>query len=114
MNMHAREWVDVGAVEDVPLRGSRIVRAPGGDIALFRPADGAVFALRDKCPHKGGPLSQGIVHGRSVTCPLHNWVIDLESGEAMGADHGCANVIPIDVQDGRILMDARRLAAAFA
>jgi nitrite reductase (NADH) small subunit len=114
MNMHSTDWVDVGAVEDVPVRGSRIVRAPDGDIAIFKAADGAVFALRDKCPHKGGPLSQGIVHGRSVTCPLHNWVINLESGEAMGADHGCSNVIPIIVQDGRILMDARRLAAAFA
>jgi nitrite reductase (NADH) small subunit len=114
MTMHMNDWIDVGGVDDVPMRGARIVRAPEGDMAIFKSADGEVFALRDKCPHKGGPLSQGIVHGRSVTCPLHNWVIDLETGEAMGADHGCSNVVAIKVQDGRILMDARRLAAAFA
>ncbi|MBX9760308.1 MAG: nitrite reductase small subunit NirD [Beijerinckiaceae bacterium] len=114
MNMHTHDWMDVGSVDDVPLRGSRIVRAPEGDIAIFKAADGHVFALRDKCPHKGGPLSQGIVHGRSVTCPLHNWIIDLETGEAQGADHGCSNVIELKVEAGRILMDARRLALVFA
>ncbi len=114
MTIHMNDWIDVGGLDDVPMRGSRIVRAPEGDIAIFKAADGAVFALRDKCPHKGGPLSQGIVHGRSVTCPLHNWIIDLETGEAMGADRGCSNVVALKVQDGRILMDARRLAAAFA
>lgn len=114
MTIHMTDWIDVGALEDVPLRGSRIVRAAEGDIAIFKAADGGVFALRDKCPHKGGPLSQGIVHGRSVTCPLHNWVIDLETGEALGADHGCSNVVALKVENGRILMDARRLASAFA
>ncbi|MDB5569998.1 MAG: nitrite reductase [Hyphomicrobiales bacterium] len=110
MTMHMSGWIEVGGVGDVPLRGSRVVRAPGGDIALFKSADGHIFALRDQCPHKMGPLSQGIVHGRSVTCPLHNWIIDLESGEAQGADHGCSNVIALRVEAGRILLDARALA----
>lgn len=114
MTMRSADFIDVGAVDDVPLRGSRVLRAPGGDIALFRAADGGVFALRDECPHKKGPLSQGIVHGRSVTCPLHNWVIDLESGQAMGADEGCANVIPTRVENGRILLAAAALAAQAA
>lgn len=103
------DWIDVGAVEDVPVLGSRVVQAPGGNIAVFKAADGTLFALRDRCPHKGGPLSQGIVHGHSVTCPLHNWVICLESGEAQGADQGCAHKIPLRVNGARILLAASAL-----
>jgi len=97
-------YVDVGAVGDVPERGSRIVRSEIGDIAVFRTTEGEIFALRDRCPHKGGPLSQGIVHGKSVTCPLHNWVISLKTGEAQGADSGCARTIALKIEDGRILL----------
>jgi nitrite reductase (NADH) small subunit len=104
------DWIDVGAADDVPLRGSRVVQAPKGDIAVFKAADGTLFALRDRCPHKGGPLSQGIVHGHSVTCPLHNWVISLRTGEAEGADHGCAGKIVLRVENGRILLAAVALA----
>jgi nitrite reductase (NADH) small subunit len=106
-------WTDVGAVTDIPLRGARRVPTPEGDIAVFRTGDGKVFALRDACPHKGGPLSQGIVHGHAVACPLHNWNIDLSSGEPMGADKGkgCAPVIPLRVEGGRILLGSKRKAA---
>ena len=76
----AVSWRDVGAVDDVPRLGSRVVETPSGDIAVFRAADDTVFALRDSCPHKQGKLSQGIVHGHRVTCPLHNWVIELADG----------------------------------
>jgi nitrite reductase (NADH) small subunit len=111
MTIHVKEpvrWIDVGAVGDIPRRGARRVATPGGDIAVFRTGDGQVFALRDRCPHKQGPLSQGIVHGRSVTCPLHAWTIDLASGEPMGADagKGCAPVVAVRVEDGRVLMAA--------
>ena len=99
-------WTDVGAVTDIPMRGSRRVPTPEGDIAIFRTGDGKVFALKDKCPHKGGPLSQGMVHGQAVTCPLHAWNIDLATGEAMGADRGkgCAPVIPLEVCEGRLML----------
>lgn len=103
------EWIDIGNVQDVPRQGSRIVEAPGGDIAVFRAADGSIFALRDRCPHLGGPLSQGMVHGHSVTCPLHNWVISLETGEAQGADHGCTGKIPVRVEGERILLASAAL-----
>lgn len=83
-------WIEIGPIDAIPRLGSRVVRTPKGDIALFRTADDAVFALADRCPHKGGPLSQGIVHGRRVTCPLHNWVIELASGAAAAPDVGCA------------------------
>ena len=66
--------------------------------------DDNVFAIKDECPHKKGPLSQGIVHGTTVTCPLHNWKIDLKSGEALGPDEGCANVFPIKVEDGKVFL----------
>lgn len=99
-------WIDVGAVTDIPLRGARRVPTPAGDIAVFRTGDNAVFALQDRCPHKGGPLSQGIVHGRSVTCPLHAQVIDLSTGELTGADagKGCAPTVPVKVEEGRVLL----------
>ena len=97
-------WTDVGAVSDIPARGARRVPSPLGDIAVFRTGDGQVFALIDRCPHRGGPLSQGIVHARSVTCPLHGRVIDLATGEGMGADKGdgCAPVVPLRVIEGRL------------
>ena len=98
------DWIDVGAVDDVPVLGSRVVQAPGGHIAVFKAADDTLFALRDRCPHKGGPLSQGMVHGHSVTCPLHNWVISLASGEAQGQDKGCTPTIPVKVSGSRVLI----------
>lgn len=114
MNAMASEWVEIGPASEIPLRGARVVKAAGGDIAVFRAADGAIFALRDKCPHKGGPLSQGIVHGHGVTCPLHNWVISLETGEAQGADKGCAPKIPVRIVDGRVLISAVALSSRAA
>ncbi|MDR3496937.1 MAG: nitrite reductase small subunit NirD [Ancalomicrobiaceae bacterium] len=104
MTTHDVDWIDVGRIVDIPLRGSRVVASPIGDIAVFRAADDAVFALRDRCPHKGGPLSQGIVHEHSVTCPLHNWVISLASGEATGADRGCTPKIPVRLDGDRVMI----------
>jgi nitrite reductase (NADH) small subunit len=95
-------FFEIGALDEIPRLGARSVRTPRGDIAVFRTADDLVFALRDACPHKQGPLSQGIVHGTSVTCPLHGWVISLETGEAMGLDHGCAARFAVKVEDGRV------------
>ena len=114
MNTIVTGWLEVAAVEDIPVRGSRVLRSPAGDIALLRAADGVVFALYDKCPHGGGPLSQGIVHGHSVTCPLHNWVICLKSGEAQGADRGCTPNVPVRVENGRVLVRAASLVGQAA
>jgi nitrite reductase (NADH) small subunit len=95
-------WIEVGRIEDIPRLGARVVRTPDGDIAVFRNADDEIFALRDKCPHKGGPLSQGIVHGKRVSCPLHDWKIHLDSGEAVAPDEGCAARFPVEVEGGVI------------
>ncbi|MBU2134855.1 MAG: nitrite reductase (NAD(P)H) small subunit [Alphaproteobacteria bacterium] len=103
-------WIDVGADTDIPRRGARRLKGPQGEIAIFRTGDGQVFALMDACPHKGGPLSQGIVHGASVTCPLHGRVIDLATGESLGADagKGCAPVVPLEVREGRLFIGLAR------
>jgi nitrite reductase (NADH) small subunit len=112
MNMMSQTWIELCPIDAVPLRGSRVVRSRFGCIAVFRAADGGVFALDDRCPHSGGPLSQGIVHGRSVTCPLHNWVISLETGEAAGADQGRVRTIPIKVEGGKVWIDLAVAAAS--
>jgi len=97
-------WIEIGRVTDIPQRGARCVNTPTGKIAVFRTAEDRIYALENRCPHKGGPLAEGIVHGASVTCPLHNWVFDLASGEALGADDGQVKTYPVDVVDGRIFM----------
>lgn len=92
------EWVRIGQLEDIPKLGSRVVRRADGNIAVFRTADDSVFALLDRCPHKGGPLSQGIVHGSQVSCPLHEWKIRLHSGEAVAPDEGCTTAFAVRVE----------------
>ena len=105
-------WTLICPLEDIPQLGSRIVKpAAGGDIAIFRTSDDEVFAMHDKCPHKGGPLSQGIVFGTSVACPLHNWTIGLDSGCAKAPDEGCTPRFAVKVQDGVVSLDATELAS---
>jgi nitrite reductase (NADH) small subunit len=90
-------------LDDIPRLGARrIQRHDGKVVAIFRTASDAVFALRDQCPHKGGPLSQGIVFGESVACPLHNWCIDLKSGAAAAPDEGCVERFEVRVVDGEV------------
>ena len=103
-------WLDIGALDDIPREGARVVKTIAGCVAVFRTAEDQVFAIDDACPHKGGPLSEGIVHGNSVTCPLHAWVFSLETGVAQGADEGSVQSYPARVEAGRILLDASRLA----
>ncbi|HWI85886.1 MAG TPA: nitrite reductase small subunit NirD [Sphingomonas sp.] len=103
--MHIGDWIDVGPIAAIPVRGARTVPVAGGEeIALFRTGDNQVFALVNRCPHKHGPLSQGIVHGHAVSCPLHNWRISLVTGEALGEDKGCTPTIPAKVDGGRVLI----------
>ena len=99
------EWLDIGWLHQIPLRGARTIPVEGGEeIAVFRTSDNRVFALANRCPHKGGPLSQGIVHGHSVACPRHNWNIALTTGEAQGGDKGCTPPSPVKVDAGRVLL----------
>jgi nitrite reductase (NADH) small subunit len=106
------EWTLVCQVEDIPVLGSRrVARAQGLDVAVFRNDAGEVFALLDRCPHKGGPLSQGIVFGTSVACPLHNWTIGLCTGQAAAPDEGCTPKFAVKVEDGQVFLQTAELAS---
>ena len=109
--MNMNDWQMICRVEDIPVLGSRRVARPRGmDVAVFRNDQDQVFALLDRCPHKGGPLSQGIVFGTSVACPLHNWTIGLDDGCARAPDAGCTTRFAVKVQDGVVSLDANELA----
>jgi nitrite reductase (NADH) small subunit len=98
-------WKLICPLNDIPQLGSRVVKpASGGDIAIFRTSDDEVFAIHDKCPHKNGPLSQGIVHGKRVTCPLHGWNIGLEDGHAVAPDVGSCTKFEVKVEDGSVFL----------
>jgi nitrite reductase (NADH) small subunit len=101
---HRRLEIRICTVDDIPVLGSRRRLDERHDIAIFRTSDDAVFALHDQCPHKGGPLSQGIVHGRSVTCPLHGWKIGLDTGEAAAPDVGCTRRFAVKVDAGDVYL----------
>ena len=96
------QWYEMGPVSNIPLQGSRRVIINERAIGLFRTAADKVFAIEDRCPHKQGPLSEGIVHDNCVTCPLHNWVINLESGEAQGTDEGAVTTYPVAIESGQL------------
>jgi nitrite reductase (NADH) small subunit len=108
-SISASGWVQVCSVDDIPSLGARVLERAGEDnIALFRTASDKVFALRDRCPHKGGPLSQGIVAGETVTCPLHSWNLGLDTGEARAPDVGCVATYPVRVENGVVWLSLNR------
>ena len=104
------EWIKIGTLNDIPVQGSRIVEGPEGNIAVIRTEDDSVFAVHDSCPHKQGPLSQGIVYGKKVACPLHNWSFDLSTGEAQAPDEGKVACYPVKVEDGMVLLSMAKTA----
>lgn len=98
-------WIEVGSIDDIPRQGARVVERAEGNIAVFRTVDDQIFALRDKCPHKGGPLSQGIVHGNRVACPLHDWKIHLETGKAVAPDEGRTPCFDIRIEQDKVYLN---------
>ncbi len=106
------DWTPICRIEDIPVLGARrVARSQGLDVAVFRNDAGEVFALLDRCPHKGGPLSQGIVFGTSVACPLHNWTIGLCDGQASAPDEGCTPKFAVQVADGQVSLKTAELAS---
>lgn len=104
-------WTPVCRLEELPRLGARRVRrARGAEVAVFRAADDTVFAVLDRCPHRGGPLSQGLVFGHAVACPLHGWTIALADGCAQAPDQGCTPRFRVLVEDGVVMLDAHELA----
>ena len=104
------DWKMICKLSDIPVLGARVVHSAAGNIALFRTAEDEVYALTDRCPHKGGPLSQGIVHGKRVTCPLHGFNIELASGEAVAPDRGCAGRHEVRLSEGEVYLRVDALA----
>jgi nitrite reductase (NADH) small subunit len=101
------DWIEVGEIEAIPRLSARVIETDQGNIAVFRTSKDEIFALEDHCPHKGGPLSQGIVHGTKVTCPLHNLIMDLTNGEAVAPDEGCAISFPVKIDQGKIFLSLK-------
>ena len=100
------QWTRICTVDEIPRLGARVVRrgiAP--NIAIFRSADDKFFALADRCPHRGGPLSQGIVFGERVACPLHNTCVELDTGCAVAPDKGQVERFALTVTDGNVYID---------
>jgi len=108
----SHQWKFVCHVTDIPVLGARVIqRAAKPGVAIFRAGEDKVFALLDRCPHKGGPLSQGIVFGERVACPLHNWNIELGSGCAAAPDEGCTQKFNVKIEDGKVYLDVEELTS---
>lgn len=106
----SQQWQVICRVDDIPVLGARVVkRQARTDVAIFRNTEDKIFALLDKCPHKGGPLSQGIVFGEKVACPLHNWNIELPTGCAVSPDEGCTQKFKVKVEADQVYLDANEL-----
>lgn len=99
-----RGWTEVAELKNIPVLGSRVIKTRDMDIALFRGYNDRVFALRDACPHGSEPLSQGVMHGHSVTCPRHNRDIDLASGKATETGRSSTRVFPVKIERGKVLL----------
>ena len=110
-SINLKEWQKVTTVDEIPVLGSRVISTKVGPIAIFRNSENAIFAVLDQCPHKGGPLSQGIVHGMTVTCPLHSWNIDLPTGCAIAPDVGCAKPFTTKVESGEVWLNREEIQA---
>jgi nitrite reductase (NADH) small subunit len=108
--MSTMEWTRICNLTDIPVLGSRrVARESGMDVAVFRNSQDEVFALLDRCPHKGGPLSQGIVFGTHVACPLHNWSIGLCDGQASLPDEGCTPKFSVKLEGGAVHLKVAEL-----
>jgi len=97
-------WIKIIEIEDVPLMGSRKVVVGDDEIVIFKTKDGSIFAVNNVCPHKQGKLSEGLVHGHMVTCPLHNWDIDLETGIVKDEDNSCTKKYETKIEEGVIYL----------
>jgi len=106
MSSSDKKWVEVCKLDEIPPSQARTVRAGDTVIAVFRLTDDRVKALENRCPHKGGPLVDGIISGDDVLCPLHNWRIHLDDGQVKAPDEGCVKTYPVKVEDGTVFLQA--------
>ena len=100
------KWVRITGIENIPLREGRGVQIAGHDIAIFNLGD-RILAVENKCPHRGGPLADGIVSGSNVVCPLHAWKVDLASGEVVNQSMNapCIKTYATRFENGVVLLE---------
>jgi nitrite reductase (NADH) small subunit len=101
-------WVKVCAAEDIPPFEGRRTKIEGFYVGVFHTEEG-FYAIGDICPHLGGPLSDGILAGTEVSCPLHNRRVALKSGEVVNDDLSCVPAFPVEVRNGTIYVDVSGL-----
>lgn len=100
----AMDWIDAGPLTAIPCPGARQLRTEQITLAIVRTSSDTIYAIADACPHRGGPLSQGMVYGERLQCPMHGLVIDLVSGAAIAPDHGSTATYPVRINNGHILV----------
>jgi nitrite reductase (NADH) small subunit len=104
--MTGRLWIRVAPASSIPLREGRAVQLGDRDIALFNLGD-RFLAVDNRCPHKGGPLADGIVAGDTVVCPLHAWKVCLESGGVVrpAGERACVHSYETRIDDDLVLVE---------
>lgn len=100
--LQTKEKIKIMSAADLPVQIGKEVRIKDTFIALFRLANGDIRAVENRCPHKNGPLAEGIVSGEFVFCPLHDWKISLQTGEVQKPDDGCIQTYEVQIIDGDI------------
>ena len=102
----AKMWIRVAHCRDIPLREGRAITVGNREIAVFNLGD-RFLALENRCPHKGGPLADGIVTGATVVCPLHAWKLSLESGKGLNSAgaSSCVETFRTRVEHGVIFLE---------
>lgn len=99
-------WMRVTDCRNIPPREGRAVRVGGREVAIFNLGD-RFLAIKNRCPHKGGPLADGIVCGAKVVCPLHAWSVNLECGSVgqPGDSRACVQTFPTRIENGVVLLE---------
>lgn len=96
--------IEISSVEQLPEKLGKCVKVRDMELALFRSSSGQIYALENRCPHKGGDLSQGIVSGEFVFCPLHDWKICMKDGKVQEPDHGCVKTYKVEMNDDKLFI----------
>lgn len=107
-------WIRITAADNIPPREGRAVQVGSLELAIFNTGEG-FLAVENRCPHGGGPLADGIVGGTTVTCPLHNWRVCLESGAVKRPCSDGATAVttfPVSVIDGIVMLAVDQARAA--
>lgn len=102
--MRVSTLIKIGTIDEFQVNIGKLVEIEDHAIAVFRLADRKFNAVENRCPHKGGPLAEGIVSGDYVFCPLHDWKIDLKDGNVQAPDHGCVKKFDVTIEGEEVFI----------